>query len=701
MDTSPFEFTKSISVSLHRCAIERAKSAFRIDNPLLKTCKLRVSKCSFEDCLQVFTVRGWNHEIEVTLSRFTGNQRCFQLFPKDALEMNEFSGQTTEANQIHILNELNQLEAINKIKLFKPVVSSNGLKIANCSFKYNRRVLAAKNCPNPIRFWDNRVVNCLEQAIDVESCGGVTIRYCLFEENYADGLFVLSGDDSDVSKGGGGGEGRQKNSRFDAKEEEDDDKGRRKREKRRRKARIERKVSSPSFVLIKSVQSNIRIRKNQFIRNDGSLIQIGSLDLKVEDLFLNELSSQKIQAPPPSSNKYDYSNQNARFSDMNNRFSQASSRQTNRGDPETASDKKSNFYKTQLGSGTRGDRLSQMKEDDENPMRPRKTNTSRKKLTFLRSGSLMKNRKKSDDSESQTSQVRGRRQSEYLSLIDRHQTSQSLKRRGHSTSKLSVFKNLRNPKIPNASFFQINHSSTLQKTTVNSILDDQIGPLADENVTVTVSKNNFLDNGAVCLQLLPSLIGSYVTVEKNSFVTNFKDLISSTGEGNPQVDILANTFEISAEATEKTVRFEKGCANLKFEDNEFVKLRGPESKPNIWLRLMGCADEEQLQDLDLEPEMVVSQRRSSGKPEAKAEQDVEAYCNSGDEHIKDPERVYLIGQKPKKKKFDMKEKDGLRESKGRQELLQKQGKYRQQRMSNVVQRKKTSQNSVANRIFED
>ena len=149
------------------------------------------------------------------------------------------------------------------------------------------------------------------------------------------------------------------------------------------------------------------------------------------------------------------------------------------------------------------------------------------------------------------------------------------------------------------------------------------------------------------------------------------------------------------------MRFEKGCANLKFEDNEFVKLRGPESKPNIWLRLMGCADEEQLQDLDLEPEMVVSQRRSSGKPEAKAEQDVEAYCNSGDEHIKDPERVYLIGQKPKKKKFDMKEKDGLRESKGRQELLQKQGKYRQQRMSNVVQRKKTSQNSVANRIFED
>ena len=386
---------------------------------------------------------------------------------------------------------------------------------------------------------------------------------------------------------------------------------------------------------------------------------------------------------------------------MNNRFSQASSRQTNRGDPEIVLDKKSHFKRTRVGSGTRGERLSQMKDDDKNPMQPRKTNSSRKKLKFLRSGSLAKNKKKSIESESQTSEVRGRRQSEYLSLIDRHQTSQSLKRRGLSAFKLSVFKNLRNPKIPNASFFQINQNSALQKTTVTSILDHQNEALGDNTVTVTISKNNFLDNGAVCLQLLPSLIGSYVTVEKNSFVTNFKDLISSTGEGNPQVDILANTFEISADATEKTVRFEKGCVNLKFEDNEFVKLRGPESKPNIWLRLMGCADEEQLQDLDLEPEMVTSQRRSSGKPEAKAEQEVEAYGQSGDEDIKEPERVYLIGQKPKKKMFDMQGEGGLAQSKGREELLQKQGKYRQQRMSNVVQRNKISRYSAANRIFED
>ena len=89
------------------------------------------------------------------------------------------------------------------------------------------------------------------------------------------------------------------------------------------------------------------------------------------------------------------------------------------------------------------------------------------------------------------------------------------------------------------------------------------------------------------------------------------------------MDIIANTFEIDEKSTEKTVEFERACPNLHFEDNEFVRLRGAESRPNVWLRLMGCADEDQLQNLDIEPEEFVNSRRSSGRPESKAENEVQ------------------------------------------------------------------------------
>lgn len=633
MDTSPLEFTKDLKLNLHRCAIEKSKSGFRIDNPLLKTCEMRISKCSFEDCLKIFNIRGWNHNIEVSLSRFRNNDRCFQVFPKDTLEMNELTRRADPVNEIQILNNLNQLEAINKIKSFKPNVGSDSLKIVKCAFQYNKRILMAEGYRNGIQFTQNRVINTVEGAIEIESCAQLDIRNCVFEENYDDTLFAFESETSFKDRlleriGKGENLSKKEFELYQAKK------------RKIRKERVEAKIANPSLVLIKSVQSNLRVRKNQFLRNDGALIELGSLDNPDAENILDDLSVKMNDPPPNTAVKGSHSNVTVPSGFMNtiktpmkpgddklavkSRDDLENSKFTNNSNPSAIystpkpQNKKIGLSKLQ---GNTKDPLIILKESEKETLKPRRTNQTSTKLEFLNSGQSKKNSASPELVKSRTSIQKIRKKSEYLSLIDRHQTSRSLIRKNRSNSTKRYSKNIFNQKIPNASFFN-NQSSLVQKSTMNSILDDMPDNVTDQEVIITIGKNDFRDNGALCITLLSSLEDSFLEIKKNSFITNYKDILSQTAKDNPQVDIISNTFEIDEKSTDKTVKFERACTNLKFEDNEFVRLRGADSRPNVWLRLMGCADEDQLQSLDIEPEVFVSPRRSSGRPESKAENEV-------------------------------------------------------------------------------
>jgi hypothetical protein len=143
-----------------------------------------------------------------------------------------------------------------------------------------------------------------------------------------------------------------------------------------------------------------------------------------------------------------------------------------------------------------------------------------------------------------------------------------------------------------------------------------------DNFSLIVYDNIFTENPGSCINMSSSVKTNYIKISNNHFKTNLYDITCKTRSNEKKIIVKRNTFEVAPGNPEKTIKITKRFKNLNFKDNEFIKIK-EEKKDNIWLRLLGCADQKEPNFFSNENSISVFEKRE--KLEKNNEENVIVY----------------------------------------------------------------------------
>lgn len=106
---------------------------------------------------------------------------------------------------------------------------------------------------------------------------------------------------------------------------------------------------------------------------------------------------------------------------------------------------------------------------------------------------------------------------------------------------------------------------------------------------ISINGNVFEENPGCCLEVGESVARGSLGVASNRFRTNLFDFLCYVRHNGLRISVKQNVFEVAPGNPEKTIKIAKRCRNLRFRDNQFIRIQ-EDAKRNIWLRLLGCVE---------------------------------------------------------------------------------------------------------------